>query len=64
MLAAFDQLRAGLEALPEIEIIGNPCMNMLAFATRKNKPDIYAVADFLEQKGWVVDRQQFRPAFT
>ncbi len=62
MLAAFDQLRAGLEALPDIEIVGNPCMNMLAFATRKNKPDIYAVADFLEQKGWVVDRQQFPPS--
>jgi len=62
MLAAFDQLRAGLEALPDLEIIGKPCMNMLAFATRKNKPDIYAVADFLEQKGWVVDRQQLPPS--
>jgi glutamate/tyrosine decarboxylase-like PLP-dependent enzyme len=62
MLSAFDQLRAGLKALPQIEIIGNPCMNMLAFATSKNKPDIYAVADFMEQKGWVVDKQQFPPS--
>ncbi|MBI5915300.1 MAG: aspartate aminotransferase family protein [Bacteroidetes bacterium] len=58
MLAATDRLRAGLEAQPEIFIIGNPCMNVLSFATRHNRPDLFAVADFLEKKGWVVDRQQ------
>ncbi|MCF8246209.1 MAG: aspartate aminotransferase family protein [Saprospiraceae bacterium] len=62
MLAAFDQLRAGIEALPELQIIGEPCMNMLAFFTKNNQPDIYAVADFMEEKGWVVDRQQLPPS--
>jgi sphinganine-1-phosphate aldolase len=51
-----------LEAIPEIEIIGKPCMNILAYATKKNLPDIYVVADFMEQKGWVVDRQQLPPS--
>ena len=62
MLDATDQLRADLEAIPEIEIIGKPCMNILAFATKKNKPDIYIVADYMEQQGWVVDRQQLPPS--
>lgn len=62
MLDATGQLQAGLEAMPELQIIGNPCMNMLAFSTKNNQPDIYAVADFLEQKGWVVDRQQLPPS--
>lgn len=61
MLDATSQLRAGLEAMPELQIIGKPCMNMLAFSTKNNRPDIYTVADFLEQKGWVVDRQQLPP---
>ncbi len=62
MLDATDQLRADLEAIPEIEIIGKPCMNILAYSTKKNQPDIYVVADFMEQKGWVVDRQQLPPS--
>ncbi|MBV6653601.1 MAG: hypothetical protein KI786_07595, partial [Mameliella sp.] len=35
-----------------------PCMNILAFTTRKNRPDIFVVGDALEEKGWYVDRQQ------
>ncbi len=62
MLAGFDQLRAGIELTPELQIIGEPCMNMLAFFTKNNQPDIYAVADFMEEKGWVVDRQQLPPS--
>lgn len=62
MMDASGQLQTELGAIPELEIIGNPCMNMLAFATRKNKPDIYAIADFMEKKGWVVDRQQQPPS--
>jgi sphinganine-1-phosphate aldolase len=61
MLEATDQLRADLEEFSELEIIGKPCMNIIAYTTKQNKPDIYAVADFMEQKGWVVDRQQFPP---
>ncbi|MBI1224089.1 MAG: aminotransferase class V-fold PLP-dependent enzyme [Bacteroidetes bacterium] len=62
MMAAFEQLHTELMAIPEIQIIGNPCMNMLAFFTKNNRPDIYAVADFMEEKGWIVDRQQQPPS--
>jgi sphinganine-1-phosphate aldolase len=34
-------------------------LNILAYRTVGNRPDIFIVADQLEEKGWVVDRQQF-----
>jgi glutamate/tyrosine decarboxylase-like PLP-dependent enzyme len=53
------KLRAGLSAIPNIEIVGDPCMNILSYTTVNNRPDIFVVADRLEEKGWVMDRQQF-----
>ncbi len=52
------QLRQGLEAIPEIRILGAPCMNIIAFTTHRNKPDIFVIAGQLQEKGWYVDRQQ------
>jgi hypothetical protein len=53
------KLKAGLQAIPEIRIIGTPCMNILSYSTHRNQPDIFTVGDQLESKGWMVDRQQF-----
>jgi sphinganine-1-phosphate aldolase len=53
------RLRNGIEAIPELVIVGKPCMNIISFTTRNNKPDIFVVADQLEDKGWLLDRQQF-----
>ncbi|MCS7086809.1 MAG: aminotransferase class V-fold PLP-dependent enzyme, partial [Bacteroidia bacterium] len=53
------KLRAGIEAIEELHIIGNPKMSILAFGSEKL--DIYAVSDELTLKGWYMDRQQ-RPA--
>ncbi|MDX1666814.1 MAG: aspartate aminotransferase family protein [Saprospiraceae bacterium] len=53
-----EQIKAGLESIPEIEILGKPVMNLLAYRTRNNRPDIFVVAQQLEKKGWNVDRQQ------
>lgn len=50
---------SGLTAIQGIVILGNPCMNMIAFTTKDNNPDIFVVGDQLEGKGWMVDRQQF-----
>lgn len=52
------QVRKGLEAIPELQIIGQPCMNIMAFATVNNKPDIFVIGDYLQERGWYVDRQQ------
>ncbi|MFM2206432.1 MAG: hypothetical protein RL213_407 [Bacteroidota bacterium] len=53
------KLRVGLSAIPGIAIVGEPCMNILSYTTLDNRPDIFVVADRLEEKGWVMDRQQF-----
>jgi glutamate/tyrosine decarboxylase-like PLP-dependent enzyme len=54
-----NKLRAGFESIPEIKIIGKPCMNIISYSTKNNKPDIFVIADQLENKGWLLDRQQF-----
>lgn len=52
-------LRKGLEAIPEIKIIGQPCINLVSYTTKGNNPDIFVIADQLEDKGWMAERQQF-----
>ena len=58
IMEATDRLRAALAAIPEIEVLGAPHMNLLAYTTRNNRPDLFVVADQLEARGWMVDRQQ------
>ncbi|MBZ5856815.1 pyridoxal phosphate-dependent decarboxylase family protein [Flavihumibacter profundi] len=59
MMEGAQKLRAGLAAMPGINIVGNPCMNIISYTTRNNDPDIFVIADQLEAKGWMIDRQQF-----
>jgi hypothetical protein len=54
-----NKLRRGLESIACIVVVGDPCMNIISYTTRNNRPDIFVVADQLENKGWMVDRQQF-----
>lgn len=54
-----NKLRRGLESIASIVVVGDPCMNIISYTTRNNRPDIFVVADQLENKGWMVDRQQF-----
>ncbi|MFQ5446819.1 MAG: pyridoxal phosphate-dependent decarboxylase family protein [Saprospiraceae bacterium] len=58
LMEATRQLRLGMERIPEILIIGEPCMNIISYTTLGNRPDIFVAADFMEEKGWLVDRQQ------
>ena len=58
VMSGADRLKGAIASIPELELIGSPCMNILAFTTRKNRPDIFVVGDALEEKGWYVDRQQ------
>ena len=52
------KLMEGFKEIPGIEIIGKPVMNIISYTTVGNKPDIFIVADQLENKGWMVERQQ------
>lgn len=59
VMQATEKLKTAISAIPEMEILSDPVMNIISFATINNKPDIFVIADFLEEKGWLVDRQQF-----
>lgn len=50
------KLRNGIEAVPELEIIGEPDMTILAF--KSTKLDIFVLADELNKRGWHFERQQ------
>ena len=51
----------GITAIPELEVIGEPPVGILAYRSTSKRVNIYAVADRLEEKGWHIDRQQ-KPA--
>lgn len=51
--------RGGIEAIPELEIVGDPVMSVFAFrATESSGVDAFAVGDAMDDKGWCIDRQQ------
>ena len=52
------QLKNRLQSMKGIQLIGHPCMNILSYSTINNDPDIYVIADKMEDMGWMVDRQQ------
>jgi glutamate/tyrosine decarboxylase-like PLP-dependent enzyme len=49
-------IRAGIEAIEGLEIVGDPDMSLIAF--RAPDLDIYAIGDELNLRGWYFDRQQ------
>lgn len=49
------KLRAGIEAIPELYICGDPVASLLAFGSESL--DIMAVGDVMDDRGWHLDRQ-------
>lgn len=49
-------ITAGINAIPELEVLGDPPMSLLAFVS--NGLNIYAIADELQLRGWHLDRHQ------
>lgn len=58
-MEATERLKEGLRAIPELQILGDPHMTLVAYASADETVDLYAVADQMEKKGWNVDRQQY-----
>jgi glutamate/tyrosine decarboxylase-like PLP-dependent enzyme len=58
LMKGTEQLKKGLLSVPGIAVVGTPCMNIISYTTINNKPDIFVVADQMEEKGWLMDRQQ------
>jgi sphinganine-1-phosphate aldolase len=54
------KLREGVDAIPGVEILGNPAMSILALGS--DCYNVYEIGDELSQRGWYLDRQQFPPS--
>jgi glutamate/tyrosine decarboxylase-like PLP-dependent enzyme len=50
------KIRAGIDAIPELHLWGEPDLTLLAFGSET--VDIMAVGDVMDDKGWCLDRQQ------
>tara|TARA_R110002110_G_scaffold413729_1_gene641601 strand:- start:90060 stop:91496 length:1437 start_codon:yes stop_codon:yes gene_type:complete len=57
-LEAVNQLKAGIIAIPELEIMGRPQGPLFSFKSRDPDVNIYAVGDQMDARGWQVNRNQ------
>jgi glutamate/tyrosine decarboxylase-like PLP-dependent enzyme len=58
LMATARTYREGIRAIPGLEVLGTPLLSLMAFGSVKGGVNIYAVGDFLEARGWHVDRVQ------
>lgn len=56
LMATTDKIRAGIEAIDGLEIMGNPIGPLLTFTSTSDSIDVYAVCDLMDDKGWNLDR--------
>ncbi|MCP3930104.1 MAG: aspartate aminotransferase family protein [Bacteroidetes bacterium] len=59
ILLSVDRYKEAIQSIPELKILGQPVMNIIAFSSSDKDVSILAIADHLEENGWTVDRQQF-----
>jgi glutamate/tyrosine decarboxylase-like PLP-dependent enzyme len=52
------RLMDGIDAIPELCVLGQPVMSVFSFGARDKHVSVYAIGDFMERKGWHVDRLQ------
>ncbi|MFN0186634.1 MAG: pyridoxal phosphate-dependent decarboxylase family protein [Aquabacterium sp.] len=57
-IEAFDRLREGVAAMPELRVIGRPSGPLLAYGARDPALAIHAVGDRMDARGWRVNRVQ------
>ena len=50
------KLRAGIDAIPGLRVLGDPVMSVLAFGS--DRFDVFAVGDAMDARGWHLDRQK------
>ena len=51
-------LRAGIEAIDGLHVTGDPVPGVMEVAADEGGPDLAAVADVMDDRGWHLDRQQ------
>ncbi len=60
-LEAVNRLKAGIEAIPELEIMGDPKGPLFSYRSTDPDLNIYAVGDQMDSRGWQVNRNQSPP---
>ncbi len=55
---AFTRLRDGIDAMPELRVLGVPHGPLLAYGARDAQVNMFAVGDQMDAKGWHVNRLQ------
>lgn len=58
-LEAVNRLKAGVEEIPELEVMGHPVGPLFAYKSISPELNIYAVGDQMDAMGWQVNRNQF-----
>ncbi|NLH47639.1 MAG: aspartate aminotransferase family protein [Myxococcales bacterium] len=58
IMASVKQMRDGIAAIPELEVLGKPHGAILAYRSKSPDLNVFAVGDQLEKRGWHIDRQQ------
>jgi sphinganine-1-phosphate aldolase len=48
---------AAIDAIPDLEVMGRPAMSVFAFTSKSL--DVFAIADGLEERGWLLFRDSF-----
>ena len=60
-LEAVNRLKAGIAAIPGLEIMGSPQGPLFSFRSNDPEVNIYAVGDQMDSAGWQVNRNQHPP---
>jgi glutamate/tyrosine decarboxylase-like PLP-dependent enzyme len=56
-----DELQERIAEIPTLKILGSEHSTIVTYASADDRVDTFAIADYLQQQGWSVDRQH-RPA--
>ncbi|MBK8169696.1 MAG: aspartate aminotransferase family protein [Sandaracinaceae bacterium] len=60
-LTATQKLRAGIRGIEGLRLVGDDPTTIVCWSSSNDAIDVYAVADAMQDKGWLVDRQHQPP---
>ena len=58
-LLAFNRIKDGINAMPELRVLGDPKGPLLSYVSRDNAVNLFAVGDQMDARGWQINRRQF-----
>lgn len=58
LMAVSERFKAGIRDIAPLMVLGDPPASVMAFGSSDRRLSVYAVADYLDSRGWHVDRLQ------